>query len=131
MATGVREGILIVDDEEIIRRSLHKKLSREGYCCEEAGSAEEALRKLRRDSPQLVILDIKMPGKSGYELLPEIRASYPETAVIMATAVAETSRSSQRWKSPSLPELLAHCWTTACQYSRRCKSPSRWSPIGS
>jgi len=91
MAPGARESILIVDDEEMVRRSLHKKLSREGYRCEEAGSAEEALRKLRSDSPKLVILDIKMPGKAGHELLPEIRASHPETAVIMATAVAETS----------------------------------------
>lgn len=86
-----RARILIVDDEELIRRSLRKKLTREGYCCEEADSAERALEKLRSEPTELVILDIKMPGKSGSELLPEIRASYPETAVIMATAVTEPS----------------------------------------
>ena len=93
MVTGLteREGILIVDDEEIIRRFLHRKLSRVGYQCEEAGSAEQALEKLRSNTAELVILDIKMPGKWGHELLPEIRASYPDTAVIMATVVAETS----------------------------------------
>ena len=57
--------------------------------CEEADTAEQTLNKLRSSPTQLVILDIKMPGKSGIDLLPEIKASYPETGVIMATAVAE------------------------------------------
>lgn len=84
-----QERILIVDDEVMIRKLLHRKLSREGYRCEEAGSAEQALDKLRGNLTELVILDIKMPGKSGIELLPEIQASYPDTAVVMATAVTD------------------------------------------
>jgi len=84
-----RGRILIVDDEAMIRRLLHQKLSREGYQCQEASSAEQALGKLTSNSIGLVILDIKMPGKSGIELLPEIRANYPDTAVIMATAVTK------------------------------------------
>lgn len=89
MVTG-QGRILIVDDEELVRRSLRKKLSRGGYYCEEAGSGDEALERLRSAPAELVILDIRMPGKSGRELLPQIRASYPDTAVIMATAVTET-----------------------------------------
>ncbi len=84
-----QERILIVDDEVTIRRLLCQKLSREGYQCQEADGAEQALDKLRSNSIELVILDIKMPGKSGTELLPEIQASYPDTAVIMATAVTD------------------------------------------
>jgi len=83
------ERILIVDDEATIRRLIRQKLSREGYQCHEAGSAEQAREKLASDLTELIILDIRMPGKSGMELLPEIRASYPDTAVIMATAVAD------------------------------------------
>jgi len=82
-----REMLLIVDDEAAIRRVLCQKLSREGYQCEEADSAEQALNTLATSPITLVILDIKMPGKSGIELLPEIKSFYPETAVIMATAV--------------------------------------------
>lgn len=85
------QRLLIVDDEPPIRKLLRQKLSREGYVCEEADTAEQTLNKLRSSPTELVILDIKMPGKSGIELLPEIKASYPETGVIMATAVTETS----------------------------------------
>jgi putative nucleotidyltransferase with HDIG domain len=85
--TDQRETLLIVDDEDTIRKLLCLKLSREGYLCKEADSAERALKVLDTTPIALVILDIKMPGKSGIELLPEIKALYPDTAVIMATAV--------------------------------------------
>ena len=88
--TGKREGILIVDDEELVRKLLHQKLSGEGYQCQEASSAAQALDELKSNPVELVILDIKMPGKSGMELLPELRVRYPDTAVIMATAIADT-----------------------------------------
>jgi len=82
-----RETLLIVDDEVAIRKLLYSKLSREGYQCEEADSPEQALTVLETSPIALVMLDVKMPGKSGIELLPEIKAGYPDTAVIMATAV--------------------------------------------
>jgi len=83
--------ILIVDDEGVIRRLLYQKLSSEGYQCQEADGAAQALDKLRSNAVELVLLDIKMPGKSGVELLPEIKASYPDVAVIMATAITGTN----------------------------------------
>lgn len=86
-STSMRETLLVVDDEAAIRMLLRVKLSREGYSCEEADSAEQALRVLETIPVALILLDIKMPGKSGIELLPEIKEAYPDTAVIMATAV--------------------------------------------
>lgn len=86
-----RETLLIVDDEAAIRRLLRRKLSGEGYQCEEADTAEQILNTLKTSPIALVILDIKMPGKSGIELLPEIKSGYPNTAVIMATAVNEVN----------------------------------------
>lgn len=83
--------ILIVDDEPMIRRILYLKLSKLGYHCEEAGSADEALVQMMVHNADLILLDVKMPGKSGIELLPELKTNYPNTAVIMATAVAETN----------------------------------------
>jgi putative two-component system response regulator len=86
-STSMRETLLIVDDEDMIRKVLHLKLSREGYVCEEASDGERAVHILETVPIALVVLDIKMPGKSGTELLPEIKLGYPDTGVIMATAV--------------------------------------------
>ncbi len=83
------ETILVVDDEASIRKLLYQKLSDEGYQCQQASNAEQALEALRSNPISLVVLDIKMPGKSGIELLPEIKASYPDTAVVMATATSD------------------------------------------
>jgi len=86
-----QEKILIVDDEMGIRRLLHHKLSRAGYTCDEAENANRALEKMAASPAELLILDIKMPGKSGIQLLPEIKAKYKDTAVIMATAITEAT----------------------------------------
>lgn len=80
-------NVLIVDDEDIIRRSIQRTLSRGGYSCFEASCGEEALRVLDSHPMDLVILDVMMPGIPGTRLLPEIRNKYPHTAVVMATAV--------------------------------------------
>jgi putative two-component system response regulator len=86
---AARGNILIVDDEDLIRRTLRKKLTKEGYSCAEASCGDDALRHLRGSPADLVILDVMMPGRAGTEILPEIKAGYPETAVVMATAVTD------------------------------------------
>lgn len=86
-----KEKILVVDDEMGIRRLLTQKLVRAGYACDDAENAERAMEKMRTDPAELIILDVMMPGTSGIELLAEIKAKYPDTSVIMATAVTEAS----------------------------------------
>jgi putative two-component system response regulator len=82
-------SVLIVDDETLVRRTIRKSLVREGYECKEAESAAAAMEALKSQPAEVVLLDIKMPGKSGRELLPEISAAFPDTSVIMATATVE------------------------------------------
>jgi putative two-component system response regulator len=89
--TTQEKRILIVDDEAAIRRLLNHKLSKLGYHCEEACSSDEAQYKLKTYPADLIMLDLKMPGKSGMELLPELKHEYPDISVIMATAVAESN----------------------------------------
>lgn len=83
------DSILIVDDEKAVRQLLYRKLTSRGYQCQEAGTGDEALNKIKSKPVALVILDIKMPGMTGIELLNEIKADHPNVAVIMATASAE------------------------------------------
>jgi len=90
MVTSIESStILVVDDEKSIRRAITKRLAREGHQCIEAGNAEEAIQQIRANQPGLVILDVMMPGRSGSQLLADIVTSFPETAVIMVTAVVD------------------------------------------
>jgi len=84
-----QETLLVVDDEPAIRRLLCQKLSREGYLCQQASNAEQTLKTLENHPIALVILDIKMPGKSGIEILSDVKSGYPDTVVIMATAIID------------------------------------------
>jgi putative nucleotidyltransferase with HDIG domain len=81
--------VLLVDDEPRLRAVLSRTLSAEGFVCREAGSGVEALREMERDPAPLVISDIRMPEMDGVTLLREIMARWPDTAVILVTAVAE------------------------------------------
>src|SRR5213595_1647259 len=80
---------LVVDDEPRLRRVLVRLLEGEGFTCAEAGSGVEALEMLYHEQVPLVISDLRMPQMDGVGLLREIIAKWPETAVIVVTAVAE------------------------------------------
>lgn len=80
---------LVVDDEPRLRRVLIRLLEGEGFACAEAGSGVEALKELERTPVPLVISDLRMPEMDGVTLLREIITRWPETAVIVVTAVAE------------------------------------------
>jgi two-component system, OmpR family, KDP operon response regulator KdpE len=82
--------ILFVDDEPQIRRVMRTTLSSHGYSVVEAASGEEALEKLRAERPDLIILDVNMPGMSGLETCAEIRTS-SDVPIIMLT-VRNTER---------------------------------------
>lgn len=83
------EPILVVDDERTVREIISEKLNSAGFHCVSVGSTAEALRELEKASFNLALADIRMPGPSGMELLREIRIGYPDTSVIMVTAVDE------------------------------------------
>ncbi len=80
---------LVVEDEPLLRTSLVKLLERDGFELLAAGSGLEALELLDQAAVPLLISDIRMPGMDGVELLREVRRRWPDTMVIMITAVAE------------------------------------------
>ena len=78
--------ILIVDDDALMRRSLAFSLEEVGYQASNAATAEEALAIARRDPPDLVLLDIGLPGMDGLEALPKFKTLVNDVPVIILTA---------------------------------------------
>ncbi|MGD2123127.1 MAG: sigma-54 dependent transcriptional regulator [Gemmatimonadota bacterium] len=78
--------ILVVDDHRAVRESLAHHLRRDGYEAEEAAGTDEALALVGKWEPDIVLTDIRMPGRDGLELLIELQEILPETDVIMMTA---------------------------------------------
>ena len=81
--------ILVVDDERAMREGLRDNLEFEGYAVDEAADGQAALGKILGGAYRLVVLDVMMPQKSGFEVLREIRAAGVRTPVILLTAKAE------------------------------------------
>ena len=77
--------ILVVDDEPIVCESCKRILGEEGYEVDIALSGQEAFEKMKRDTYDVVLTDLKMPGIDGMEVLRTLRKDYPETMVIMIT----------------------------------------------
>jgi response regulator RpfG family c-di-GMP phosphodiesterase len=80
---------LVVDDEPRLRQVLVRLMEAEGFSCSEAGTGTDALAFLEGEAVPLVISDLRMPGMDGLELLGRIRDRFPDTAVVMVTAVAD------------------------------------------
>jgi DNA-binding response OmpR family regulator len=80
--------VLVVDDEPFILRSLTFVLGKAGFTVSTASDGEEALLKIRAERPALVVLDVMMPKKNGYEVLQEVKADeeLKDTYILMLTA---------------------------------------------
>ena len=84
--------ILVVDDEPGMRRYLQTVLELDSYRVSTAHDGEEALSKIRREQPDLVLLDMVMPGSDGLETLKRIREVRPSTKVVMLSCVRDTRK---------------------------------------
>ncbi len=82
--------VLIADDHGVVRTGLRAMLEREGMeVVGEASSGQEALQKTEETLPQVVLLDIRMPGMDGLQTLTALKAAFPETSVIILTSYAK------------------------------------------
>ena len=86
-----KQRILLVDDHEVVRLGLKALLDRHPFfeVVAEAGSAREALKHVEQYSPDVVVMDIRLPGGSGIDACEKITESHPDTQVIMLTSYAE------------------------------------------
>ncbi len=77
--------ILVVDDDDVLRTRLEKSFSRRGLIVFVASDFDSAISQTKLHSPDLAVLDLKMPGKSGLELLTDIKAISPATKIVILT----------------------------------------------
>lgn len=111
-----KESILIVDDEKIVRESLYHWFEEEDYFVDTAEDGETALKKYEREKFDLLLVDMKMPGMSGLDLLSKIRAIDDDALIILITAFASVPTAITALKNgafdyvtkPVDPDELAH-----------------------
>uniref|UniRef100_A0A832G104 Sigma-54-dependent Fis family transcriptional regulator n=1 Tax=Ignavibacterium album TaxID=591197 RepID=A0A832G104_9BACT len=111
-----KHRILVVDDEEIVRESLLAWFKEDGYEVDTAENADAALRLFEKGKYSLILLDIKMPGMSGMDLLVKLKEYDPDAIIILITAYASVSSAVKALKSgaydyitkPIDPDELSH-----------------------
>jgi len=97
-----RKSILVVDDEDDVRLFLHDFLTERDLDVDTAAAGQEALEKVQKKAPDIVLLDIMMPGMDGLECLEKIKKVSPNTTVIMITALKDENRIAKAQKLGAL-----------------------------
>ena len=105
----MKARVLIVDDEANLRRVLGREIASMGYLLEEAGDAREALVALGAREADLVLLDVNLPGRSGLDLLPELRERWPRTEVLVMTGHGSIETAIQALKAGAYDYLQKPC----------------------
>ena len=95
----MKEKILVVDDERLIRQSLEKGLSGQGYAIFSAGDGKNALRLAEEESPDLIVLDLKLPDLNGIEVLKSLRELEKDMPVLVITAYGSIDTAIQAIRS--------------------------------
>jgi len=98
--------ILVVDDELIVRESLGGWLERDGHMVDKAASGEESLEKFEKTRYDIILLDIKMEGMSGLEVLKRVKEIDPDVSVVMITAYGSIPSAIEAMKSGAYEYLL-------------------------
>ena len=78
-------SILVVDDDDVLRMRLEKSFTRRGLTVFVAADFESAVDQANQNSPDLAVLDLKMPGKSGLDLLKTLKEQSPDTKIVILT----------------------------------------------
>ena len=100
------ETILIVDDDDQLRKSFYKLLSEEGYAAQSAASGEAALEMIHKRLPDLVIADIRLPGINGLETFRAIHKIEPKLPIIIMTAYGTTETAIEATKMGAFDYIL-------------------------
>jgi PAS domain S-box-containing protein len=97
--------VLLVDNEKDFRSAIARRLSKRGMLVEQAGTGEECLSILEKRPVDVLVLDVKMPGMNGFEVLPQIKEKYTATGVILLTGHASVQDGVEGIKSGAFDYL--------------------------
>jgi two-component system nitrogen regulation response regulator NtrX len=139
--------VLVVDDEQAIRDALRMTLEYEGYRVAEAATGPEGLERIAKETPDLVLLDIKMPRMDGLEVLGRIHESHPELPVVMVSGHGTVSTAVEALRNgahdfmekPLDREVVLHRIRTVLDQRRleeevgdlKLQEEARWRMVGS
>jgi signal transduction histidine kinase len=98
--------LLLVDDEDHFRQTIAKRLAKRGLASEQATNGNECLSILEKKAMDVVVLDVRMPGMTGIEVLRNIRNKYPKTEVILLTGQANALEGVEGIKSGAFDYLM-------------------------
>jgi DNA-binding response OmpR family regulator len=101
-----RTAILVIDDDTTLRETLALILDQAGYMVSAAESANDALLSLQAQAYALVFLDIRLPDRDGFILLPEIRRLYPDLPVLILTAHIASEAEQEVWEKNASAYLM-------------------------
>lgn len=99
-------NILLVDDDQNFLSVAKKRLAKRGHTVQTASNGSEVFEKLQAKSIHVVVLDVKMPGMSGIEILKEIKRNFPLVQVIMLTGVPTVGCAADSLKVGALNYLI-------------------------
>jgi DNA-binding response OmpR family regulator len=93
--------VLLIDDEEEFTSALAERLNLRGFLTTTSSRGEEALKMIESDPPQVVVLDMRMPGLSGKEILARIKTGHPGIGIILLTgqSTVEIEKPGSGWES--------------------------------
>jgi two-component system response regulator RegA len=80
-----RQSVLLVDDDDFLRDRMARALDKRGYQVSTAANVDDALAVAEAEQPDMAVIDLKMPGRSGQELLAELRRVSPDTRSVILT----------------------------------------------
>src|SRR6516164_4793981 len=131
--TKTKGRILIVDDELVVRDSLGKWFTSEGYTARPTGGAREALEVIQQAEFDVALIDIKMPGMDGMELQGRLREADPDLTVVIMTGYASVDTAVQALKrgaydyitKPVDPDELSHLVSNALEHKRASREVAR------
>ncbi|UCF78293.1 MAG: sigma-54-dependent Fis family transcriptional regulator [Candidatus Eiseniibacteriota bacterium] len=98
--------VLVVDDEKLLRWSVAEPLRKEGFEVQEAADGESALELVRRSRVDVILMDVRLPGKSGIEILRILRDEAHQSVVIMMTAFSEVREAVESMKLGAFDYLI-------------------------